>query len=492
MEKLKFLSALGRTEKNRNNRNAFFGGTYSLAITAVVLAILIAVNVLVSALPSSMTKYDISSTKLYSITSNTKVVVNALEDDVTIYWIVQSGQEDDVIENLLSKYESLSDHIKVVKKNPDVFPTFAEQYTDETVQNNSLVVECGDKNRYIGYDDIYIQEADMYSYSYNTSFDGEGAITSAIDYVVSEELPQIYVLEGHGEAELPSTLSDQIEKENMEVNTLSLLTVDEIPEEADCILIYAPSSDISEEEKEMLADYVKGGGKLLVAAGPAEDDELTNLYSILNDYGVEKSEGIVVEEDREHYAFQMPYILLPDMNSSDITDSLIEENYYPIMPISSGLTLTGDADTEDTDTGAVTELLTTSALSFSKAAGYDISTYEREEGDTDGPFALAVSISSTGGGRIVWFASSYFLEDMYNAYSSGANVDMAMNALSGLIGESEAIAIRSKSLNYNYLTISDSTASLLKVTMIGVFPLAYLGIGIWMVLRRRREQNETV
>ncbi|MEI3581018.1 MAG: hypothetical protein V8Q30_14110 [Acutalibacteraceae bacterium] len=34
-----------------------------------------------------------------------------------------------------------------------------------------------------------------------------------------------------------------------------------------------------------------------------------------------------------------------------------------------------------------------------------------------------------------------------------------MNALSSLIGEREALAIRSKSLNYNYLTITESTAS---------------------------------
>ena len=34
--------------------------------------------------------------------------------------------------------------------------------------------------------------------------------------------------------------------------------------------------------------------------------------------------------------------------------------------------------------------------------------------------------------------------------------------------------------------------SLLKVTMIGVFPLCYLGIGIYVVLRRRRVQNEAV
>jgi len=67
---------------------------------------------------------------------------------------------------------------------------------------------------------------------------------------------------------------------------------------------------------------------------------------------------------------------------------------------------------------------------------------------------------------------------------------MAMNALSALIGEREALAIRSKSLDYNYLTISDSTSSLLKVLMIGVFPLLYLGVGIGVVWFRRRAQHE--
>lgn len=81
---------------------------------------------------------------------------------------------------------------------------------------------------------------------------------------------------------------------------------------------------------------------------------------------------------------------------------------------------------------------------------------------------------------------------MYNATSSGANSNLGMNALSSLIGETEAMAIRSKSLHYNYLTINSSTASLLKALMIGIFPLAYLGIGVWVVLRRRRLQNEPI
>lgn len=475
-----------KTSAPARSQVALLGGSYSLVISVVVLALLIVANIFVSALPTNLTKYDISSTKLYSITSNTKVVVNALEQDVTIYWIVQAGEEDDVIENLLGKYESLSDHISVVKRNPDVYPTFAEQYTDEDVPNNSLVVECGDRYRYISYNDIYVSESNMYSYSYSTSFDGEGAITSAIDYVVTEDLPQLYVLEGHGEAELPSTFSDQLEKENYELNTLSLLTVDEVPEEADCILIYAPSTDLSEEEVTMLQDYVSNGGKLMVSAGTTENGSLPNLYSLLENYGITAAEGIVVEGDREHYAFGMPYVLMPDIASSDITDSLTEENYYVLMPISQGMTV------GSTTNGTVTSLLTTSDTAFSKVAGYSLETYEKEDGDIDGPFSVAVSIEDQGGGQIVWFSSSVFLEDMYNAYSSGANVDLAMNSLSWLVGEREAISIRSKSLNYNYLTISDSTSSLLKGLMIGVFPLAYLCIGITVILVKRKVQNETV
>lgn len=471
-------------EKNFKNRIALQGGSYSLIITAIVLAILTAVNILAAALPKTLTQYDISSTKLYSVTSNTKVVLNALEKDVTIYWIVQSDEEDDVLDNLLGKYESMSGHIKVVKKNPDIYPTFAEQYTSEAIQNNSLIVECGERSRFISYSDIYLYEADMVSYSYNISFDGEGAITSAIDYVVNEDQPKVYVLEGHGEEALSAAFSEQIEKENIELSQFSLLTVDAVPEDADGILIYAPASDISEEEKNLLAEYVSDGGKLMVMAGPTEDGTLTNLYSILADYGVEAVDGIVVDTDREHFAFQAPYILLPDIASSEITDPLIEENYYAIMPIAQGLVI------QDTGTGAAVQLLTTSDSSFSKIDGYALSSYEKEEGDIDGPFALAVLVSAENDGQIVWFASSYFMDDMYNAYSSGANLDMAMNAVSSVIGESEASAIRSKSLNYNYLTISDSTSSFLKTIMIAVFPLAYLGIGI-CVIAWRRKMNET-
>ena len=221
----------------KNRRIAAKGGSYSRVLTAVVIAILIAVNVLVSVVPAALTKHDMTATNLYSVTSSTKAVVNTLTKDVTIYWIVQADKEDKIIENLLGKYESLSGHLSVVKKNPDVYPTFAAKYTDKEVPNNSLIVECGEKSRYISFDDIYLKDTDPTNYSYVYSFDGEGAVTSAIDYVVSDKLPKVYALEGHGEAELPAGFRTQIEKANLELASISLLNQDAVPEDADALLV---------------------------------------------------------------------------------------------------------------------------------------------------------------------------------------------------------------------------------------------------------------
>lgn len=478
-------NALNKNKQALTSKTAKIG-SYNFLITVIVLLILIGVNVLFSALPSTITQFDISAAQLYSLTSSTKVVVNNLEKDVTIYWIVQSGQEDSVIEKLLDVYDDMSDHITVVKKNPDVYPTFAQQYTEDSVSNNSLVVECGDRYRFISYNDIY--EVDSSSYymtgSASASFDGESEITTAIDYVVSEDLPKVYVLTGHGESELSSTFTDSLEKANIETEEFSLLNVDEIPEDADMILINSPTSDLSSEEVTMLEDYIENEGHLLVLSGPLQDDtDLSNLRGIIESLGVSINDGVVVEGNRDYYAFSQPYILLPEIESSDITDALINEKSNVIVPIASGLTVDSSSSSY-----TVTSLLTTSADSFSKIAGYSLETYEKEDGDIDGPFSLAVSVASElTDGKLVWVASDVMLDDGYNSYSSGANVDFIMNSISWMIGEEETISIRSKSLDYNYLTINETAAKRIKIIMIFILPIGYLVYGIDEVFRRRKE-----
>ena len=481
--KNKWQGLLARNRQSLSTRTARVGG-YSFVLSLVVLAILVAVNVLAEKLPSSWTQFDISAAQLYSLTADTKAVVTNLDQDVTIYWISQAGQEDTVIEKLLDRYEELSDHITVLKRDPDVYPTFAQQYTDETVTNNSLVVESGERNRYIGYDDIYQYDTGNYYSTGSVSqvFDGEGQITSAINYVVRTDLPQVYLLSGHGEAELSQSFTDALTRANYEtVADFSLLNVDAVPEDCDALLINAPTSDISGEELAMLQSYVQGGGRLLVFSGPQRDTDLPNLNALLADYGVTVTDGVVVDPNRDYYAFTAPYVLMPEIQQSDITQPLLDGSYNIIVPIAQGLTV------GDTTAGAVTPLLQTSADSFSKAAGYAMSTYEKEDGDIDGPFTLAVSIEdSAAGGRVLWVASDYLLDEQYNAFSAGANLDFVMNGLSWMIGETDAVSIRSKSLDYNYLTISASSATWLKICMIGIIPVCFLLLGVDEVLRRRK------
>ena len=68
-----------KPERPGRNRIALQGDSYSLAITAVILAILYCINIPGISTSCGSDQIDISSTKLYSITSNTKAVVNALE-----------------------------------------------------------------------------------------------------------------------------------------------------------------------------------------------------------------------------------------------------------------------------------------------------------------------------------------------------------------------------------------------------------------------------
>lgn len=462
-------------------------GSYSFLLTIVVLAILVTVNIALSFLPDSYVQEDLTANQLYSISSQSKVLLSSLEEDITIYWVVASGEEDEYVEKLLHNYEDYSSRVTVEKKDPDLNPDFTNAYTDETIYNNSVIVECGDKYRYISYQDMYETSSMSYYSMYSSAdeFAGESLITSAISYCTTEELPVIHILEGHGEAELTESFQEALERDNLETETLSLLNLEAVPEETECILINSPSTDISETERDMLLDFMEKGGRVLVISGTVEEEELPNLNSIMENYGISVLEGVVVEENTENYVYGNPVLLMPEMNSSDITDPLIDDNYQVVVPVAKALDVS-----EASEDVTVTSLLESSEESFIKEEGYDIETYEQEEGDTQGPFTLAALVTKDleddSQMQLVWIASSLMLEDAYNSYSSDANEDFVLNVLEMMCEKDDSISVRSKSLTNEYLTISTGDSSMIKVATMGVIPGAYLLIGIIVAVRRKK------
>lgn len=466
---------------------SFRVGGYSVAATALVVVIGGMVNLFVNALPASVTQLDTSKGAMFTISQETKEVLAGLEEDVTVYWLVQNDQEDDTLGTLLDRYEALGDRITVEKRDPDVSPNFVEKYVTGTVYNNSLIVESDTRYTYVSYESIYEYDYGEDYTSYQVSFAGESALTSAIDYVVSDSLPKLYTLTGHGESGLTASFQSAVEQQNVALEELSLLTEETVPEDADCLLICGPSSDISTQEKEAILDYLNTGGDLILLTNPTQDGkERPNLEALMEKYGMTSSPGIVVEGDTAHYALGAPVYLLPEIQSHAITSPLQEGGYYILMALAQGITL----EESPREGLTVSPLLTTSDQAYAKAAGYGMETYSKEEGDEEGPFALAAAATETlengGESHVVWIASTSLLDDQYNQQVSGANQDLFLNCVGWTCEKEGGISIHAKAITAEYLTMSTFTASLLTLMVVGVLPAAYLGMGIRIWIRRKR------
>ena len=489
-------------------------GMYTTAITAVAIAIVVFINLFVSSLPSDKVKFDTTSEELYSISEQTEQIVKGIDEDITIYIIASETTYDMSVYEYLERYTALNDNITIELKDPVLYPNFAGQYTDSEAEENSLIVVSGENSRYIPYSSIYVSDysydSSTGSYTSSYSFDVENQVTSAIDYVTNENLPIVYTLSGHGEvtfSDYSSAITEYIGNENITVNSLSLLKEGQIPEDADAIAILEPSSDISQDEFTMLKEYLDNGGNILIMAGSVTSD-MANLTSLMNYYGMNPVNGLVVEGDDNYYYLYQTY-LLPDYESHSITEPLA--NYYVMVPMAQGIELitpTGkdnskeEPETEETDNTqeeadtsedernvTVQGLLVTSDYAYSKVAGDNITTYEKEDGDIDGPFyvaAIAQEENEETTGKMVYIGSVYVMDDSINQVTSGGNADFVMNSLEYMLDRDETISIRAKSLDTEYLTIDSGTAFKWQVILIGIIPLALIIWGGAVCYQRRK------
>ena len=477
-------------EKRIQNKKNLKHGSYSMGAITIFIAIIVVLNLVLQEVPSKYREIDLSTQKLYSIGDQTKKVLKKLDKDVEIYYIAQSGSESSDIQKLLEKYEEGSDHIKVEQKDPAVNPKFVSQYTSDGVSNNSVIVVCGDKNKVIDNNSLYETTVNHQTYSNEvTGFDGEGQITSAINYVTSDSMPVMYTLEGHDEATMSDTLKDTIQKANIDIQSLNLLTMDSVPDDADILFIFAPAKDISEDEASKIISYLENGGKALIVSNYSSE-EMPNFASVLENYGVKTADGIVLEGDTNHYISQNPSYLLPNIESNDITSSLSSGSRYILMPLAQGIVKSDNYR----DSLEITDILTTSNGSYSKVNVEDMQTMEKESDDIDGPFAVGVSITENLDDeketQIVYYSSEALFNDQMNTMVSGANYELisaSVNWMCESEEDSNTISIASKSYDTSTLTIPAADASFWSIFVTAVVPVVILviGGGIWM---KRRKQ----
>ena len=122
-----------------------------------------------------------------------------------------------------------------------------------------------------------------------------------------------------------------------------------------------------------MIEYLEDGGKALIFSDYTGED-MKNFDEILRTYGVEREDGIIFEGDSQHYLSQMPYYLVPEINSTDITQDLKEKGTYVLIPVAQGIKKI-DKYRDSLD---IQSLLSTTSSSYSKV-NMNSETLEKEE-----------------------------------------------------------------------------------------------------------------
>ncbi len=461
-------------------------GAYSTGLIAVVLAVAVFVNMIVSTLPTKYTSFDVTSEKLYSLTDTSVELAKNLSEDITIYVLQSEASQDKVLAETLKKYQELSNHIKIVYKDPVTNPTFFKEYTSDDISLNTLIVESAKRFKVVNYSDIYATEVNYQTYqSETTGYDGEGQITSALSYVTTDNMPKAYSIEGHDEMTLETAFENGIEKENVSLESINLMNYDAIPEDAQFVLINAPTKDFSADDAKKVIDYINGGGKLFVTTTYAEDvtNNMPNFASILNCFGVSMGNGLIVEGDAKFY-YQQPTYLLPDVASDSLTDGIYGQKYV-FMPYAQGINV------QETDGVEVTTLLTTSAASYAKVNAADATSLEKSADDTVGPFVVGIRATKTVDSKtasLILYSSENLFTESANQMVADANLTLFTNSVGSVVSEQAgSISVPVKSYADATITVSQSTALWIGGLFTILIPLGMLiaGFIIWMKRRKR-------
>ena len=467
------------------NGKVFRNGLYSTAILAAAVVLAVLVNLLVGAIPKKYTEFDLSEAKMYTLGDSSKKLVDGLDQDVTIYYLCETGSEDAIITKLLDHYAEESSHLHWEQKDPALYPTFAAQYGASNVSTGSLIVVSGDNS-------VVLDAADLYEYDYsdyyttgsaNVTFGGEKQITSAIYKLTATEESHAYYTTNHGEQAPTSSLTEALEAQNISLESLDLLT-STIPDDCSLLIINAPSSDFASDglvdEISQLQTYLENGGKVLLTTSAYA--ETPNLDAVMAQFGLAREPGLVVEGDADHALYGYPYSLFPDYGTTDESTALdgMNTSTHVMLPAAQGITIT------ETDGVTAEALLNTSEEAYSKSNFNENSTTQKESGDTDGPFSLAVwARNDSTGAEVIWIGCPNMdNEQLYQSIPD--NLTFLQGCAVSLTGQ-DGILIDTKALEAAPITVAASTSMTLGMVFVFVLPAAVLIAGAVVVLLRRRK-----
>lgn len=479
-------------KKAAKNRKALKYGGYMTIVLLFAVVAFVLVNVLFQLM---RIKVDLTPESKYTLGATTQLILDDVKDDVTIYGLYVTGNENREAITLVEEYITHCGKLHYTQIDPYKNPEFTQPYkqNNETIDDTSLIVvnQRTGKYKVVNQVDLYdySRELDYQTYQYKTTitaFKAEQTLTSAIQFVTNEVTPTIHMVTGHGESEIAADVQGLLAKANYAFDQINLLSDTKIDADASVVVVMNnPVQDITEYELETLIDYMQHGGTMILnlsATYPVKD--MPKLNSFLQRFGIEPVEGTLIETDPTHY-LRYPNLILPEIGKHEITKDVESNTVTCILPI--GLNIAEDHNRNLT----ITPILTTTSKAVSKL-NPESTVADYEDGDLRGPFNIGIlseeEIADDGKVyrcKLAVFGSAYMFDNA-NGYMTAGNYNVLNNTVNYLQSAYKTLYISPKQYVDDSVIVPVGGMVAGGVVFVIVIPVALIAAGVIVWARRKR------
>ena len=276
--------------------------------------------------------------------------------------------------------------------------------------------------------------------------------------------------------------------DNYAVQTLSIAQYEIIPDDAAALVIPGPTIDLSDIEANLIHQYLKGGGRLLLSLDPGTPNSYNKL---INKWGITMIDGTIIDlgsslanQPKTPLIQQEQFVTVDPINV--ITDPL-SQVYFP-GTIAFDQVLPADEMPDYIRAKPIVGTTMLSCLQFNE----EINTCNQDQFTILAPSMAIEALkpineesdaNATRQAKIVLFGDTDFISN-YHFYNFN-NSDLYLNSLNWLTEDVSLASVRAKALTYRRLVVTDREIQLIRGLSWFALP-ALMTILAFMTWWRRR------
>jgi len=260
------------------SRRSTQAGTNAFAATVSVFLIVGLINFLAV---RHAVRLDLTENQQFTLAPQTQTLLTNLEQPIKVLVFDRSGNPQ--AKELLDQYRRIApEQFNYEFVDPQVQPGVAQEYG--VSEFGVVYLESGDRRQ-----SLRKESSEALT---------EAQLTNGIEQLLSNRIPKIYFLQGHGERPLTDgqgglqNAVNALGEKNFVIEPLTLTQQSTIPEDADVIVVAGPQRPLFEGEVEALDEYLEQGGSLFIMIDPKTEP---GLNEVLDKWGVKIDDRLAID-----------------------------------------------------------------------------------------------------------------------------------------------------------------------------------------------------